>query len=184
MNEYQDNAYVPHVATDFGYAETATDVSRGECVAFLTRDNTPGVLEIKPDQATRGVKILYKLIANTAPHAIPPSAEINPRSRLEKQLLAALEKHLAANTTDPEPDGEFIDYTGLSVDVAPDLRTAKITVDDPRPRKSSPHAAIWQGVPADHWTGKFTAGDEGDGHWTVTGLDQLGALQFKLDLPQ
>jgi len=99
----------------------------------------------------------------------------NPQLLIEKKLLHAIEKHLLGNGASTE-DGEFIGYKSLIVDVVPDLSSAKIEIGEPQPRGNSPHKEIWKSVRK----GSFVAGNEGNGLWIVTGLNDLGALQFKV----
>jgi len=105
----------------------------------------------------------------------------NPQALIEQQLLHALEKRLSATAPGASPEnGEFIDYTGLSVDVAPGLHSAKFEVDEPRPRWNSPHGTIWAQVEKGRFSGKLIATDQGHGLWSVNGLGELGALHFEI----
>ena len=144
--------------------------------SFKTREGRIGVLEIldaKPDK----VKLRYKLVLGGATNAA--AFWQTPRVRLEQQLLRAMEQNLSATATGASPErGEFIDYELLGVDVAKDLRTAKIDLAGVKPRWSSPHKELWKRVPK----GEFGASDEGSGMWIVTGKGDLGALQFKVQV--
>jgi hypothetical protein len=107
------------------------------------------------------------------------SAGDRERSQLEARLLHALEAYLVRKDTKEQP-GEEIEYHGLIVDLAPSLQGAEITIDQPKPRSTSPHRAEWSRVRV----ARLVASRDGNGEWTITGKsEELGLLQFKVQTP-
>jgi serine/threonine protein kinase len=148
---------------------------------FRTLDGATGIVQITGTTTREkplGLVIRYKLVQNGTAKTAAAFRQ-TPRGRLELQLLHAMEQNLSATADGATPErGEFIDYELLGVDVAKDLRTAKIDLAGVKPRWSSRHKELWKRVPK----GEFVASDEGNGLWIVTGQGDLGALQFKVQV--
>ena len=120
-------------------------------------------------------KFVEKVNPANQPQATVESAVEDPKRALGNQLRLAIAAYFNGDG-ETAKNGELIDFDFLSVDVARDLRTAEIEIDGPRPRWKAPHKALWKGV----HKARFTASDEGNGVWVVSGWDRVGALQFKV----